>query len=251
MAAWEEDTGADYFVPRILFFIFFFWAIIPYYLIKWTYNGIVVPHQQRKKLQVIASPPAKKDKWIPPSSLEPRDPTAPPRRGLMAPAAERVRLQKETLAAVAPVERMTATIETHPTYLTLRLKLSEEERAIILTHRLHEIPLEDEPFYTDEDIRRFQAERVGGLPHGNSQRAFTDRAIAEGMTEDVIAGMRTERRLTTIADYLKETGFMKHFNTPYEVSAYANKLKTEILPKIKNMIDSHRHGTSTSETIEF
>ena len=108
--------------------------------------------------------------------------------------------------------------------VVLHINFSEEERAILTEYDLWKaVVLYDDVTYDADHIK----------------------------AHPILATL-TDPLPFTIADFANEKGFHKHFSTPVEASQWVQKLKSEILPKIKNYITaSQQTGTGSDDTFEL
>jgi hypothetical protein len=111
-------------------------------------------------------------------------------------------------------------------YLTIMP--SEEERAIILKYKLDELSVEEEPYWTEEDIdRRMAMFDIGTSP------------MLDQMHDEEIREMRARKKQILLGQYF-DNPFTKDFDIRQDAHTYADKLEKEILPLIKNQIDYYR-----------
>jgi len=180
------------------------------------------------------------------------------RRGelpIQAELARRAEERKAELAAFPPVERMTARIDIRGQTLFLYLQVSEEERAIINQSKLGEVVLEDYPMFSEDEITLFVYERARQLEQHdrglrNPQVIQWSNEAAEAMLKTEIAAKRKQRRQVHLYAYL-HMPYERYFPTMVEAQAYGEKLKKEILPKIKQLIERARGSQGTTQIIEF
>jgi hypothetical protein len=127
------------------------------------------------------------------------------------------------------------TYEKHMVYLYL--EASEEEKAIIKLNRLDEIVLESEP----RDTTRYEAELE--QPTEPIQRRNLEYQIKYTETHPL------EWKL---GGYLcNPYPYRRAFDSVYEANEYAAKLKTKILPRIKEIITANSNVGPTAETFEL
>ncbi len=125
------------------------------------------------------------------------------------------------------------TYRMHVVYLYL--EASEEEKAMVKLNRLDEIVLESNPVDTSKDEAELEA---------------TDDPYMREVLEGVIKTRKTKRLEWTLGDYLRNP-YVRVCNSVYEANEYAAKLKTEILPRIKEVITTNSKIGPTSETFEI
>jgi hypothetical protein len=126
------------------------------------------------------------------------------------------------------------------------LQLPEHDRAIISEHSLDGILVEDEPRYTREELRQIEE------GYRNEVEAAKDhylKAAISASTELALDSQRAERKQTFLGDYLVAP-FSREFVTAPGANEYADKLKTKILPQIRDTLERYRSHKKT-DTIEF
>jgi hypothetical protein len=126
------------------------------------------------------------------------------------------------------------------------LQMTETERATIKQHQLDDVVLEDAPLFTEDELVRA---RIDDRARVDAAKDPLHKAIGKQMLETTEDMRKHERRKTRIGDLLVSP-FSRFFDTPHEASEYAHKLKTEFLPKIRQLLDRYREYKQT-ETIEF
>ena len=163
---------------------------------------------------------------------------------------ERQQAQQAEIAALPPVARMTARIETNKMSVSLYLQLSEAERATVIQYELDQVVFEDSPKWDKEDIAsaKISGEESVKSIRGYSEQKILEREIAKQANESHLEYMKTERQKVRLIDYMAYP-YTRTFKTIPEATQYAAKLK-EILPKIKELVDQHATHQS-SETIEL
>jgi hypothetical protein len=117
----------------------------------------------------------------------------------------------------------------------LYLEASEEVKAIVKLNRLDEIVLASEPV----DTSRLEAE----LETIKDPDKWAVRY-------SVIQQLKSRRNETKLGDYLSNP-WTRKFDSVYEANEYAAKLKTEILPRVKEIITTNSKIGPTSETFEI
>jgi hypothetical protein len=125
------------------------------------------------------------------------------------------------------------TYRTHAVYLYL--EASEEEKAIVKLNRLDEIVLESEPV----DTSRLEAELE-----------TMDDPYKREVREGVIKTLKTKRLEWKLGDYLRNP-YTRAFDSVHEANEYVAKLKTKILPQVKEIITTNSNVGPTSETFEI
>jgi hypothetical protein len=120
--------------------------------------------------------------------------------------------------------------------LYLYLEASEEEKAIIKLNRLDEIVLDGKTFDTSQKDAQGLAEAKNDI----------ERKILQEVYEATSSFVRK----ITLADYL-ENPFKWGFDTVVEANEYADKLKTKILPRIKEIMATNSQTGPTSESFEL
>ena len=126
------------------------------------------------------------------------------------------------------------------------LQLSETERAIIGEHQLQHLVIEDAPLFNEDQLRKIRLQDQAEIAAIKDPVA---KIISEQSREMGHDQLKKDRKQTFLGDYLVSP-FTRMFDTPPEAKSYADKLKTKILPQIKQHIDAYRDHKQ-SETIEF
>jgi len=154
------------------------------------------------------------------------------------------------IAALPPVGRMTARIETGKSSVSLYLQLPERDRETVIQYGLDQVIFETYPRYNADDLRRMKLEgqREVEAIKGNSQDAMLKREFRQQDTASWNQRAKSEKVEVRLIDYMAYP-YTRYFNTPLEVTQYAAKLKL-ILPKIKELVDQHAVHQA-SETIEL
>jgi hypothetical protein len=122
--------------------------------------------------------------------------------------------------------------------LYLFLEVSEEEKAIIKLNRLDEIVLDETRIDISDRQRRELAEAVNDI-----HRKIIEESHAKQGRFFII-----EHKL---GDFLANPHRRAFYNGVAEANDYAIKLKTEILPRIKEIIATNSQTGPTSETFEL
>lgn len=223
----------------ILLWVCFFWFLVPYYIFKWSYKYVYVPIDDRKEMQ--------------------REQEAAKIRA--AEIDRNLALIRERLQEAAPksaVNSMRATILQDTTQLpsgatrysvNMMLELSEAERAIVRSHSLEQIELENVPLHTERQIAESRHELQQEADQISAARQPYLKAVAREQVELVGNILKKERLVTTLGDLLI-VPHQRLFETPHEANEYSNKLKTELLPKVKKLIDGYK-DYKPAETIEL
>jgi len=126
------------------------------------------------------------------------------------------------------------------------IELSETERAIIKEHSLYDLEMEEYSLFSQEQIDKFaseEAERASG---------FKDAALADmwaETTDQMIKVQKAAKRQVRLGDYLVAP-FTRVFPTKHEATQYAQRLKTKLLPQIKELLQQYREYRQT-DTIQF
>jgi len=131
--------------------------------------------------------------------------------------------------------------------VSLELFPTEEQRAIILEYKLDELAIEDEPAWDAEWLDRYDGEHrwefiknIGGHKDPDTLE-WADQQFNERLRE-----YQQQRSITVVADYFNNP-YVRSFRTSHEAHLYANKLKQEILPGIKALVEEYK-SRSKSET---
>jgi hypothetical protein len=126
------------------------------------------------------------------------------------------------------------------------LEMSETERGIIQQHRLDDIILEDTPLYTDVELRKKKYEYQDEV---DATKDLMLKEVKRHSTAMTVELLKDHRMQTRVGDLLVSP-FVRTFPNPHEAKQYADKLKTKILPGVRELIDSYREHKQ-SETLEF
>lgn len=131
------------------------------------------------------------------------------------------------------------------------LQLSETERAIIKQHEVFDIVLDDQPFFSEDELAQLAIDHDAQVKaaSGFSKSEMLHSAVKKVVNEQVLDMAKHERRKTRLGDLLV-LPFSRDFDTQHEAKQYADKLKTQLLPTMKKIIDSYRDFKPT-ETVEF
>ena len=127
--------------------------------------------------------------------------------------------------------------------LVLTLEFTEEEKAIVSKYGLHNVALDEDPLYTDAEIR----ERL--------------ETMKQNLSRDDQNSPSVRRLLTESKKDLRQQKFEYHFglfaadyhlpfDSEYQAHVHADWLKTKILPLMKRLLDANRHR-QRKETIEL
>jgi hypothetical protein len=128
----------------------------------------------------------------------------------------------------------------------MALQLSETDRAVIKQHELDDIVLEDTPLYTQEELADI------AIHQDQDVRATKDllrKEITKQIDKQALSLMKEQRSRTRVGDLLVSP-FSRVFDSPHEAKEYADKLKTKLLPSVKQLIDRYR-GHKQTEILEF
>jgi hypothetical protein len=136
--------------------------------------------------------------------------------------------RQEELAGI--LSKLFSTPRTINEYVvSLKIELSEEERAILTTHQLWDVRVLTRPFFVPADqLTKYPelASQVGSLMHYE---------IKDLMGAGAKDGM-----------------FHQTFQTPVDAVNFEAELRDDILPKLKNYIEASRDGgTPSSRTFEL
>jgi hypothetical protein len=126
------------------------------------------------------------------------------------------------------------------------LELTETERAIIKQYELDDVVLEDNPAFTEEQLRDMR------VRHRTELDATKDpllKEITKQSMEMAQSMAKTHREQTRVGDLLVSP-YSRVFDTPHQAKEFADKLKTQFLPQIRKLIDSHADA-KRAETLEF
>ena len=126
------------------------------------------------------------------------------------------------------------------------LQMTETERATIKQHQLDDIVLEDVPLFTQDELA---SARIDDRARVDAAKDPLHKAVEKQMLEMTDEMKKHERRKTRIGDLLVSP-FSRIFDAPHDANEYARKLKTEFLPKTRQLLDRSRDYKQT-ETIEF
>jgi hypothetical protein len=126
------------------------------------------------------------------------------------------------------------------------LQMTEMERAMIKQHQLDDIVLEDVPLFTEDELA---GARIDDRARVDAAKDPLHKALEKQMVEMADEMKKHERRKTRIGDLLVSP-FSRIFDAPHDANEYARKLKTEFLPKTRQLLDRYREYKQT-ETIEF
>lgn len=168
-----------------------------------------------------------------------------------------------------PPQRMRATIHVNPitTFALLSksakaalqryavdmiLEMPEKDRALIREGHLEQVVVEKVPKYSTDHILDIFGEQEKKIDELRRRGKFEDHVALEAIkaTEQrSVASYRAETREITLGDYLR-VPFTRIFDTKPEANEYADKLKSAILPHIREMLDKNA-SRQTSATIEF
>jgi len=191
---------------------------------------------------------------------------------------ERARQLDELKAAVpiTPLERMRATIQLHefkrPRLERVRithiigedsfvyqergedtkfsvdmvLELTETERAIIKQYELDDIVLETLPAHTEAYLAEMRAMYDSEI---DATRDMSVKEVRRLTMDQTLAQLKAERNITRVGDLLVSP-YSRVTDSPHEAKQYADKLKTQFLPAVRKLIDSHG-SAKQSETLEF
>jgi hypothetical protein len=172
----------------------------------------------------------------------------------------------------APPERMRATIRVDPViaFTNLRkhgsgtpekteitcyavdliLEFSERDRATVLQYQLDQIVFETIPAFRDDEIIVFMDnyEEEYNRHSSTSRNGLLVRAMMDQQKKS-FNDYRAEKREITLADYMKSP-FTRIFRTLSEANDYSDELKTNLLLKVKTLLDRNL-DRKTTETVEF
>lgn len=119
-------------------------------------------------------------------------------------------------------------VETEPIYcVDTTIEFSEEERAIIATYDLWDTPL-----YTHRSS-----------PTKYEQEYYRD-------TPDFLS-LLASSYTSTVKSIMEKPVFTICFPTPAQANAYEEQLRTDILPKLKQLIQSNSAPTPESKSFEL
>jgi hypothetical protein len=162
--------------------------------------------------------------------------------------AEREKERQAILADLPVVASMTATVKVEGTKVHVLVALSEAERAAVEQHELDDVLLESVPKYTRDQVdQRVQEWKDIG-------ESMSRRTGIPSFSSDDLAQKRREYAAEcneiSIGDILDPLN-MRDFSTPREAMLYSEKLKKELLPKLKTVIDESLVLGDKTETIQF
>jgi len=220
----------DGWVLVILLWVFLWWALIPYFIFKWSYKYIYVPYDDAKETKRL-SEAAERAQIRQANQLE-----------LLA--------QKLREAAPkTPVEKMRATILVEGSEVDMLVELSEQERAVIRQHDLSYIELENVPLYSADEIARMRADHQREADEISAVRQPYLKAVVQQSVHNVAELQKRERSITTLGDLLV-VPYRRTFSSTYEAKQHADRLKSEHLPKVRQIIDQFM-AHKPVETVEF
>jgi len=223
----------------IVIWIFCWWFLIPYFLFKWIYKYIYVPVDDRKEIENSRQAAADEKVQVN-NQLE-----------LLA-------LQLREAAPKTPVDRMRATILLNNPALPggasrysvdMMVELSEEERAIVYQHDIEFIEIENVARYSPDELARMRYEHQQEVDAISGVRQPTLKAITKVVMDDVNESQKKDRLRTSVGDLLV-VPYRRLFDTAHEAKEHSDKLKTDLLPKIRKIIDGYR-TYKAAETVEF
>jgi hypothetical protein len=192
------------------------------------------PHEDERKQQLDA--------------LKAAVPSTPPER-------MRATIHVNRLNVLAAVRKLDGRgsmehLENHAYAVDMILQLSEADRALILERQLEQVVMEKAPKYRNDQILNILAEfdqryrtYDATTQNGAFQRAMMDKERRS------FASYAAETRDITLADYMKAP-YTRAFETMPEASDYSEKLKTELLPRVRAMLDKNI-GRKAAESVEF
>lgn len=138
-------------------------------------------------------------------------------------------------------------VEEHTRYsVDMILQLSETDRAIIRQHRLEEVILDEEPLYTELQTAKSAVENADAIEREDD---LLMREILKDGAQRSKEEHRTAKRVTKVGDLLLFR-YTREFERPFTAKEYSDKLKTSLLPKLKQLIDRYRNHKQ-AETLEF
>jgi hypothetical protein len=123
----------------------------------------------------------------------------------------------------------------------LVLDLTEEERSTVLEYGLGQIELENFATYTAEEIAQHDRDaqaRVDAIG-GSSQRAYNSRAISKQTNDIVHEWHAKDRTIIRVADFFTNP-YVRQFKTHYEAVTYARRLKSQLLPRLRQLMEEVR-----------
>jgi hypothetical protein len=124
-------------------------------------------------------------------------------------------------------------------FVFLHVELTNEEKAIIQQYRLSELVVDETP-----NPRLAQIAQEYEASNSRSER--------ERLARDMKLCQEVGPLQYKLADFISENGFTRGNDTLREASDYAQKLKTQILPKIKQTIEHYSAtGGTSSDTFEL
>lgn len=216
---WNTFFSDDWIIAVIVW-MGAFPILIPYFLLKWIYKGIYMPLDVNKRIE---------------GETRFREQTAQ----------DEVDARKKRLAEAPPVDRMTARLHTNGTAVEIYLSISETERAVMIENRLDLFVFEERPKFTPEQVKRHKT----GLENDIAREQHPGvKEMYRGMLS-AASNMAGEKIQIRLLDYL-EYPYKREFETPYEAKQYADHFKTDILPKIRKLLDDHQTHQQ-SETIRL
>jgi len=133
----------------------------------------------------------------------------------------------------------------------LLLEITEEERALILSFQLGAVVLDDQPTYTSEEIAQREEMRRQDLEQHYHRKFQAD--LREELRRDFeaeVAEMKKARTKIAVADLLLNPFVMK-FKGPLAATQFSGRLRSEILPKLRKLMDEVGHKETDSQTFEL
>jgi hypothetical protein len=129
--------------------------------------------------------------------------------------------------------------------VVLDLQLSEAERGTILAYQIQLLSLEDRPKWTFDELERLahQQENFIKTTKTETMRTYYQSQLPSFQERE------KERVKVEITEYMISP-YIRRFESITEAHDYAEKLKTEILPTLKDLIEKYRDRKSV-ETLEL
>jgi hypothetical protein len=131
------------------------------------------------------------------------------------------------------------------------LEIPETERAVIQEQHLDRLVMETIPKYRNYEIHNLLGEferTFSGLLHTMKKADHIAREVLKTKRR-TYESYEAETMEIILADYFRNP-YTRVFNTKPEANEYADKLKTVLLPKVRELLDKNVSRT-TSQTIEF
>jgi len=222
----------------VIIWVLCWWFLIPYFVFKWSYKYIYVPIDDKKEmeqLQEVAAEEkvkAKDELELLAQQLRDAAPTTPPDK------------MRATIL-LNTIERPTGTFR-HS--VDMMVELPEAERAIIYQHQLDFIEVEN-VLRSKDQLALMRRDRHEELDAISELKNPLSKAITRQLNQNADQLQKEERLKTTVGDLLV-VPYQRLFDTAHEAKEHSDKLKTELLPQVRKLIDGYK-TYNAAETVEF